>query len=469
MARLSLHPDRLLPADAALRRTARTIYDEVRDLPIVSPHGHVPARWLALDEPFEDPTTLLLTPDHYATRLLHASGVPLEHLGVGRADFPAEDRRAAFRTWFAHWDVYRGTPVKGWLEAELGEVFGIDLAPSAETADDVYDAIAERLATPDYRPRALYRRFGIEVLATTDDPCDDLEHHRLLVEDATWDGRVVPTFRPDAYLEAGRPGWRALMDRLGEVSGVDTGTYAGWVAAMEARRAYFAEHGATSSDHSHRDAGMVRLHDLEAERLYATGLRSRLAPQDADALRRHMMFEMARMASEDGLVMTLHPAVHRNHHGPTSTRFGADVGADIPVSVEFTRALQPVLEAFGTHPGFQLVLFTIDETTYSREVAPLAGFYPSVYVGAPWWFIDAPDAIARHRAAVAEIAGFSRSSGFIDDTRAFLSIPARHDMSRRVDAGFLARLVGEHRLTLDEAVSTAVDLVVTNPRKAFRL
>lgn len=469
MVRLSLHPDRLLPTDPALRSVARTIYEAVRDLPIVSPHGHVPVQWLALDEPFEDPTTLLLTPDHYATRLLHASGVSLWDLGVGRENFPAAARREAFRTWFAHWHVYRGTPVKGWLEAELGEVFGIDLAPSGDTADEVYDRISELLTQPEYRPRALFERFGIETLATTDDPCDDLRHHSTLARDPTWRGRVVPTFRPDAYLEAGREEWRGLVARLGEVSGVDVGSYQGWVEAIEARRTHFRAQGATSTDHSHPDARMEQVPQNEAERLYAAGLQGLITPAEADTLRRHMMFEMARMSSEDGLVMALHPAVHRNHHGPSRARFGADVGADIPMEVEFTRALQPVLEAFGTSPKFQLVIFTIDETTYSRELAPLAGFYPSVYVGAPWWFIDAPDAIGRYRAAVTETAGFTRTSGFIDDTRAFLSIPARHDMSRRVDAGFLARLVGEHRLTLDEAVATAVDLVVTNPRKAFRL
>ncbi len=466
---LVLHPDRLMPADPAVRTVARELYDAVRDLPIISPHGHVPAQWLAEDTPFPDPTALLVTPDHYLTRVLHAQGVPLETLGVGRSGLTPEESREAFRTVCRSWKAYRGTPVKGWFESQLAEVFSIELAPSAETADRIYDGIAAQLATPEFRPRALYERFRIDVLATTDDPCDDLRHHAALAADPTWSGRVVPTFRPDRYLEPATPAWRDLVARLGDVSGADTGTYAGWIDAMERRRAYFRAHGAVSSDHSHRDARVEPLSPAEAERLYARALAGAITPDEGDTLRRAFMFEMARMASEDGLVMTLHPAVYRNHHAPTFERFGSDVGGDIPMSVEFTRALAPMLSAFGTNPRFQVVLFTIDETVYSRELGPLAGFYPSVFVGAPWWFIDAPDAISRYRAAVTESAGFAKTSGFIDDTRAYLSIPARHDTNRRMDAVFLARLVVDHRLTPEEAFDTARDLVSTNPRRAFRL
>ncbi len=469
MARLDLHPDRMLPADATLRPIAREIYDTVRDLPILSPHGHVPAQWLADDEPFSDPTSLLITPDHYVTRLLHANGIGLDQLGVHRADFGPEQSREAFRTLCSHWSAYRGTPVKFWFESELVEIFGIDLVPTRETADDIYDAIAASLATPEFRPRALYKRFGIDFLATTDDPCDDLASHARLVADPEWTGQVAPTFRPDRYLEAAGPRWNDLVDRLGQVSGVDTGSYLGWVAAMENRRAYFKAHGAVSTDHSHRDARVEPLSDVEAERLYRLARTGRITPQEADTLRRNFMFAQARMAADDGLVMTMHPAVHRNHHPGRFEEYGADIGADIPMQVEFTNAVQPMLAAFGTSAYFQVVFFTIDETVYSRELAPLAGFYPSVYVGVPWWFIDAPDAMARFRAAVTETAGFGRTSGFIDDTRAFLSIPARHDLSRRVDAGFLARLVGEHRLTIDEAIDAANELVAGNPRKAFKL
>lgn len=469
MASLTLHPDRLLPADPTTRGIARELYAAVRQLPIISPHGHVPPQWLADDVPFEDPTSLLLTPDHYMTRMLHAQGVSLGDLGVGGHTLDDAGKREAFRLLCAHWKAYRGTPVKLWLEAELVDVFGIDVVPSPETADHIYDTIQAALLTPEFRPRALYERFDIEVLATTDDPCDDLRHHRALADDPSWHGRVVPTFRPDKYLEPATPAWNGSVDALGEAAGVDTGTLGGWVRAMAERRSFFAANGAVSSDHSHRDARVEPLDAGEAQRLYAAARTGTVTPEEGDALRRHLMFEQARMAAEDGLVMTLHPAVRRNHHGPTAERYGADVGADIPMAVEFTNALQPMLDAFGTAPNFQLVLFTIDETVYSREVAPLAGFYPSVYVGAPWWFIDAPDAIARYRGAVTETAGFTRTSGFIDDTRAFLSIPARHDTNRRMDSAFLARLVADHRLTMDEALDTAVDLVLACPRRAFKL
>jgi len=469
MTRLTLHPDRLLSADPSTRVLARELYAAVRGLPIISPHGHVPAQWLADDVPFGDPTSLLITPDHYVTRLLHAQGVPLSDLGVGQTEFTADQARNAFRILCSHWKLYRGTPVKFWMESELVDIFGIDVVPSAQTADQIYDAICEKLTAPEFLPRALYESFSIEFLASTDDPSDDLRHHIKLANDPTWAGRVAPTFRPDKYLEPATQGWNGLVDTLAEVSGIDTGSYGGWVAAMEDRRAFFKANGAVSTDHSHRDARIEPIGDAEAERLYAQARTGEITLEEGNTLRRNFMFQQARMAADDGLVMTLHPAVYRNHHTPTFEQYGADVGADIPIAVEFTKAVQPMLAAFGTAENFQVVFFTIDETVYSRELAPMAGFYPSVYVGAPWWFIDSPEAMNRYRSTVTETAGFSRTSGFIDDTRAYLSIPARHDTNRRMDSVFLARLVADHRLTMDEALDTAYDLVVTSPRKAFKL
>lgn len=465
----SLSPDRLFPPDPGVRRLARDLYAAVRDLPIISPHGHVPAQWLAEDVRFDDPTSLLITPDHYVNRLLHAHGVDLGDLGVGRGALSAEQSRAAFRILCSHWSVYRGTPVRYWLDAQLAEIFGVTVRPSAETADAIYDQIAACLERPEFRARALYQRFGIEVLATTDDPCDDLTHHRALRDDPTWTSRVVPTFRPDRYLEPLSPTWLDDVDRLAEVSGIETGDYEGFVAALEDRRRFFVDHGAVSADHSHEDVRTDVLDAADAVRLFDLARKQEATASEATALRRHLLGEMARMSCEDGLVMTLHPAVRRNHHTPTWETYGADVGCDIPVRAEFTEALRPMLERYGTHPSFQLVIFTLDETTFSREIAPLAGFYPSVYAGAPWWFLDAPDAIRRYRAAVTETVGFGKTSGFIDDTRAFCSIPARHDMSRRLDAGYVAQLVAEHRLELDEAQDVVRDLVAENPRKAFRL
>jgi glucuronate isomerase len=464
---LSLHPDRLFPADPATRAITRRVYAEIRELPILSPHGHVDARILLDDKAFADPATLLVAPAHYVTRLLHASGVPLAALGVGQGPLDEDAARVAWRLLCAHWDVFLGTPVRDWLEAELVDIFGVGVVPDPSTADEIYDQVAACLALPEFRPRRLYERFGIEALATTDDPVDDLAAHAALRDDPTWHGRVIPTFRPDRYLEVGSPTWVDDVARLGDAAGEDTSSYRGWVSAMEARRAHFLAHGARSTDHSHEDVGTAPLDD--AESLYSAALRGVATPSERVALRRHMLLEMARMATEDGLTMTLHPGVRRSHHGPTLREFGPDTGHDIPLRGEFTDALRPLLERFGTHPNFRLVLFTLDETTFSREIAPLAGFYPSVYVGAPWWFLDAPDAVRRWRSAITETVGFSRTSGFIDDTRAFCSIPVRHDMSRRLDSGYLAGLVAEHRMTEDDAIWTAADLVSGRPREVFRL
>ena len=468
-ADLELHPDRLLPSEPGLRVIARQLYETVAQLPITSPHGHVPAEWLAQDTPFSDPTSLLITPDHYVNRLMHAHGVELSALGVGQGSLSEEESREAFRTLCAHWDIYRGTPVRLWFDTQLADIFGVSVRPSPQTADEIYDQIAACLVSSEFTPRALYDTFNIEVLATTDDPCDDLGAHRFLSRDETWRGRVIPTFRPDKYLEAAQPTWNADVDRLAEVSGIDAADYAGFISALESRRRYFKDAGAVSSDHSHLDARAEPLDGAEAVRIYAAARKGGASEEETTALRRHLVWEMARMACDDGLVMTLHPGVRRNHHLPTFEKYGADVGTDIPIQMEFTDALRPMLNRYGTHPNFQLVIFTIDETVFSREIAPLAGFYPSVFAGVPWWFIDAPEAIRRYRAAITESAGFAKTSGFIDDTRAFCSIPARHDMSRRLDAGFVAQLVAEHRLNDDEAIAVMYDLVVTNPRRAFRL
>ncbi|MFD2792047.1 glucuronate isomerase [Promicromonospora vindobonensis] len=468
-APLVLHADRLLPADPGVLEIARRLYAAVRELPIISPHGHVDPAVLLHDTPFSDPAALFVTPDHYVTRLLHASGVQLAELGVGQGRLDPSAAREAWRLLCSHWHVFRGTPVRYWLESELAEIFGITVRPSAATADQIYDQIADRLTRAEFRPRALFEQFRIQVLATTDDPTDDLTVHRALADDPTWSGRVVPTFRPDRYLEVGSPTWQEDVARLGSVAGTDTTGFAGWVEAMESRRAHFRAHGAVSSDHSHEDVRTDPLEPADAERIYREAVAGRAAPRDAVALRRHMLLEMARMATEDGLTMTLHPGVRRGHHTPTLRTFGPDTGHDIPLRGDFTDPLRPLLERFGTHPNLKLVLFTLDETVFSRELAPLAGFYPSVYVGAPWWFLDAPEAVRRWRSAVTESAGFTRTSGFIDDTRAFCSIPARHDMARRLDSGYLARLVAERRLDEDEALDAAVDLVTTQPSEVFGL
>jgi glucuronate isomerase len=470
MTQIELHPDRLLPTEPTVRSIARRLYDDVAGLPIISPHGHVDPAILADDEPFGDPANLLVVPDHYVTRLLHSHGIPLDALGVPPgAPVGTATPREIWRTFCSHFWAFRGTPSRYWLEEELVSVFGVGVRPSAATADELFDQLTERLAAPDCRPRALYERFGIEVLATTDDPASDLGAHQRLVDDPTWKGRVVPTFRPDAYLDPSRADWAEAVAQLGSASGCDTSTYTGYITALEQRRAYFKRNGATATDHGHADAGSEPLDTPDAARIFANALMGNAGPDEHAAFRRHMLSEMARMACDDGLVMQLHPSVLRDHHSATFETFGRDVGGDMPVTAEYTRALRPLLERYGTHPTFRMVLFTTDEDVFSREIAPLAGFYPSVFVGAPWWFIDTPDAILRFRQAVTDTVGFHKTAGFVDDTRAYCSIPVRHDMARRLDCGYLARLVAEHRLPEEEAAETARDLAYRLPSSTFRL
>jgi glucuronate isomerase len=456
--------DRLLPPDPATRGIARRLYDQVAGAPIISPHGHVPAQLLAEDQPFSDPATLFVSSDHYVTRQLHASGVRLDALSVAHG----ADPREVWRTLAGHAHALAGTASAFWLRDELASVFGIEDELTPDNADGVFDRISALLQQPDYRPRALFKRFGIRVLATTDDPLDQLDAHQALSPSATLDGRVVPTLRPDAYIDPAAANFRVNAERMLSAAGAPV-TFAGYLTAMRERRAYFIERGAVSVDVGVTDPATAELTGPEAERLFQRALTGALSDEDQRMFRAHMLLQLAGMSVDDGLVLTIHAGVYRNHSTPTFQRFGPDTGHDIPVPVSFTRELKPLLDRFGLEPNLHLILFTVDETVFSRELAPLAGFYPSVYIGAPWWFLDAPDAILRWRSAITETAGFYRTSGFIDDTRAFLSIPARHDVSRRTDASFLARYVAEGRITLAMAERIIADLVDVIPRAAFKL
>ncbi|WP_299033316.1 glucuronate isomerase [uncultured Pseudokineococcus sp.] len=468
MRPLQLDDDRILPPDPHARAVAREIYGAVRGLPLISMHGHVEASVLARDEAFGDPASLLVVPDHYVTRMLVSQGTRLEDLGVPRRDGgPVEtDGRAIWRRFCAGWHLYRGTPSRYWLEQELHDVFGVRVQPSAETADDIYDQLVDCLGRPEFRPRALFDRFGLELLATTDPATSRLEDHAAIAASG-WSGTVVPTFRPDALVHLDRPTWRQDVEELAAVSGVDTGDYDGYLAALRQRREDFLRAGARASDHGHLHADTTPMEGAEAARTYAAARTGALQPGQAAAFAAHMLFEMARMSRDDGLVMQIHPGVLRDHDPVVAERFGPDRGFDIPVPVDFATGLRPMLSAFGTDPGFRCVLFTIDETTYSRELAPLAGVYPSVRLGVPWWFLDSPSGMRRFREAVTETAGFYNTAGFVDDTRAFASIPARHDLARRVDSGYLAQLVCDGQLSAEEAVETAVDLTTTIPREAY--
>lgn len=470
MTALSLHPDRLFPADPDTRIVARRLYEAVRALPIVSPHGHTDPAWFALNEPFADPAELLIKPDHYVLRMLFSQGVPLEALGVERLDGgPVEaDPRAVWRRFAERYPLFRGTPSRLWHDWVYAEVFGLTERLSAQTADLYYDVIDAALKTQAFRPRALFDRFGVEVIATTEGALDDLVHHRTIAASG-WGGRVITTYRPDAVVDPAHPAFAANLVRFGELTGQDVATWAGYLRAHEVRRGVFREHGATATDHGHPSAATFDLDAAEAEALYARVRSGAVTPPEAERFRGAVLFEMARMSLDDGMVMQIHPGVHRNHNAGLMADFGPDKGADIPVSTDYVQALKPLLDRFGGETGLTVIVFTLDETTYSRELAPLAGVYPALRLGPPWWFHDSPEGMRRFREQATETAGFYNTLGFNDDTRALLSIPARHDVARRMDCAFLARLVVEHRLDEDEAHEVAHALAYGLVKAAYRL
>ncbi len=469
-----LDPHRLFPADPTQRALAAELYAAVRDLPILSPHGHTDPAWFAANSPFPNPTALLLQPDHYIFRMLYSQGIALESLGIPDAQGRTGDvdPRAVWRLFAANYFLFRGTPTRLWLDHVFEHLFGLPTSSpdllSAHTADHFYDTIAHALTTPAFRPRALFDRFRIEVLSTTDSPLDPLVHHQT-IRTSGWPGRILPTFRPDPVIDADFAAFHKNIDQLGALTHEDTSSYRGYLNALRSRRAFFKANGATATDHGHLTAQTADLSPREAEDLYARILAGRHTPADVTLFQAQMLTEMAAMSVDDGLTMQLHPGSVRNHNTALYTRFGRDKGADIPQPTDFVHALRPLLAKFGNDPRLTLILFTLDESTYSRELAPLAGHYPALRLGPAWWFHDSPEGMRRFRELTTETAGFYNTVGFNDDTRAFLSIPARHDVARRIDAAFLARLVAEHRLSLPEAHETLLDLTTSLVRRAYKL
>ncbi|MBW7057260.1 glucuronate isomerase [Paracoccus bogoriensis] len=465
-----LDEDRLFPIEGRARDLARALYDNVRDLPILSPHGHTDPRWFAEDQPFPDPARLFVTPDHYVFRMLCSQGVALTDLGVPRVDGgPTEtDGRRIWRLFAQHYHLLRGTPSRLWLDHAFQDVFGLDRRLTAETADHYYDHIADCLARPEFRPRALFERFNIEAIATTEAATDDLRWHRM-IRDSGWQGRVITAYRPDGVIDPEMPGFAENVALMGEQTGCDTGTWAGYLDAHRARRAFFIEHGATSSDHGHATARTEDLPQPEAEALFLKALRGDCTAEEADAFRGQMLTEMARMSLDDGLVMQIHPGSRRNHSDEILATFGRDKGFDIPGRTDYVAALRPLLNAVGMDPRLTVILFTLDETAYARELAPLAGVWPCLRLGPAWWFHDSPEGMRRFREMTTETAGFHNTVGFNDDTRAFCSIPARHDVARRVDCSWLATLVATGRLAEDEAPEVARDLTYGLAKRAYKL
>lgn len=464
-----LDENRLFPSDSAARSVAAKLYETARKLPIISPHGHTDPRWFAEDKAFPNPSALFITPDHYVFRMLYSQGVSLESLGVPQVDGgESSDPREVWRIFARHYYLFRGTPTRLWLDYAFEKQFGLKDRLSPDNADAYYDIIDKALQTPAFRPRALFEQFNIEVLSTTDTPLDTLEFHKAIKESG-WKGRVLPTFRPDSVIDAEYAGFVQNIEKLGQMSGENIGSFKGYLNALRNRRAFFKSMGATATDHGHLTAQTADLDAGAAESLYQRILSGNSSPEEQQLFQAQMLTEMAGMSVEDGLTMQLHPGSLRNHNLQVYKKFGRDKGADMPTATEYVRSLRPLLDKYGNDQRLTFILFTLDETTFSRELAPLAGHYPALRLGPPWWFHDSPEGMMRFREQATETAGFYNTVGFNDDTRAFLSIPARHDVARRVDCAFLGRLVAEGRLDEDEAFAVIEDLTVNLVRKAYKL
>lgn len=467
---LVVHEDRYFRSNPIERDIARNLYKLVKNLPLVCPHGHVDPRLFAENKPFPDPAELLVIPDHYLFRMLYSRGISMESLGVPRSDGgkTETDRRKIWQIVGENFYLFRGTPTGMWLKHELYDVLSIRKRLTGETAMEIYDEIVETLSKPENLPRAMFDRFNIEVLSTTDSPVDSLEHHRVIRESG-WKGRIVPAFRPDNVTDFMHKGWRKNIDKLSDISGEDCTHYKGFIRALEQRRAFFNDMGATSTDQGVLTPFTTELTTAEAEKLFEKAIAGRATVEDARIFTGHMLMEMARMSTEDGLTMQIHPGVLRDHNPVVLEKFGPDKGCDIPISVDFTHDLKPLLNKFGNQPGLIIVVYTIDETNFSRELAPLAGHYPAMRLGPAWWFLDSREAMMRYRRTVTETAGIYNTTGFADDTRAFPSIPARHDLARRIDCTYLAELVAEHVIEMDEAEEMIVDMSYNLAKQNFHL
>jgi glucuronate isomerase len=458
--------DRLFPAEPHVRKIARSLYAHVRNLPIVSPHGHTQASWFAKNEPFPDPATLFVQPDHYVFRMLYSQGVSMDDLEIGQP--VVKNPRKVWQIFASHYYLFRGTPTRMWLDYAFQEQFGLEDRLSEKTADLYFDTIAEKLGTPEFLPRALYDRFNIEVLSTTESPLDLLKDH-LAIRNSGWRARIVPAFRPDSVVDPEFKGFASLVAKLGEQNGEDTATWKGYLNALMKARARFKAMGCTSTDHGHPTAQTADLPLADAAALFSKVIAGKAGAAEHELFRAQMLTEMARMSLEDGLVMQIHPGSVRNHNKLIYEHYGRDMGADIPEPTDYVHALRPMLDRFGNEKNLTIILFMLDESTISRELAPLAGHYPCLRLGPPWWFHDSPEGMMRFREQATETAGFYNTVGFNDDTRAFLSIPARHDVARRVDCAFLARLVAERRLEEDEACEVVHQLAYDLVKKAYRL
>lgn len=466
---LHLHPDRLFPSDNTCRHLARQLYSSVESLPIISPHGHTDPAWFSENQNFKDPHALLIAPDHYLLRMLYSNGISFAELGVvSKQGEPVASPRTAWKTFASHFYLFRGTPTGFWLNHIFSKLFNFTQQLDESNADHYFDTISEILGQEAFQPRNLFENFNIEFLSTTESPLDSLQHHKAL-KASNWNGRIATSYRPDNVINPEHPDFDLSLRRFGEITGENIHTWQGYLNAHRKRRAEFIALGATSSDHGHPTAATANLAEKEASHLFEKVTKGTASLKEAELFRAQMLTEMAQMSLEDGLVMQIHPGSYRNHNTYLFDQFGSDRGADIPQRVKYTEALKPLLDRFGNETDLTIILFTLDESNYSRELAPLAGHYPCLKLGPAWWFHDSPNGMMRFREQTTETAGFYNTVGFNDDTRAFLSIPARHDMARRMDCHYLARQIAEHRITEEEAHDIAIDLTYHLPKQAYRL
>ena len=468
--KITLAEDRYFDPDPRQKDIALNLYRQVADKPLVCPHGHVDPRMFAdPDYQFGTPTDLLLIPDHYIFRMLFSQGIPLEQLGVPRVDGGEveTDHRKIWQIFAENFYLFRGTPTGMWITHELNDVFGVDERLNGESAQRIYDQIADCLTKPEFRPRRMFERFNIDALATTDAAHDPLVHHKAIKESG-WKGRVVPTFRPDGAVNIDRPDWRMNLAALGEICGFEITSSKRLIEALENRRAFFKTMGATATDHAALTPLTMELSDEEAEAIFQRALKGETRGHEPEMFTGHMLLQMARMSVEDGLVMQFHPGSFRNHNPMVLEKFGFDKGCDIPIQVDYTRSLKPLLDKFGSDPRLTLILFTLDETTYARELAPIAGHYPAVKLGPPWWFSDSLNGMRRFRDQAMETAGLYNTVGFNDDTRAFPSIPTRHDPARRVDANWIAGLVVRNIVDMDDAEEMIHDAAYRLAKRAYK-
>lgn len=468
--KLKLNKNRFFDPDLSIRKIARVLYEGIKDLPIVSPHGHVDPRLFAENQPFPDPTELILIPDHYVFRMLYSQGIQLESLGIPTLDRTGieSDHRKIWQIFGENYYLFAGTPTGVWLNHEFATVFGIKKQLNGKTAEKIYDQIQEKLQLPEFLPQAMFERFNIEVLTTTDGAIDSLEFHQQ-IRQSGWKGNIIPCFRPDAVTNLMTPGWKQNIDKLSQMSGIEIGSFKNFIKALENRREFFKAMGAVSTDQGVTSPYTHELAAREADAIFKRALQEKATQQDADQFTAHMLMEMARMSIEDGLVMQIHPGSFRNHNQFIFQKFGPDKGSDIPIQTEYTRNLHELLNKYGNDPRLTLIVFTLDETSYSRELAPLAGHYPAMKLGPAWWFHDSIEGMTRYRQMVTETAGIYNTVGFTDDTRAFPSIPARHDLSRRVDSNFLAGLVARHIIDMKEAREMSRALAYDLVKKAYKL